>query len=175
MALDALGAAGIGLNFAGAAYSYRQARQQHRYRLQVARARAKYTKGVAYNNAVLAEQEAEDVLRSGEKAQKLLGRNVRQATAGIRTAMASSGFTIEGGDAYKAADDARMLYREDAKELRRQTRRRSDLLNYKAKMLRHGADYNEALSTHDPGGPGWAGYFMGALAGSVGILSEARS
>ena len=164
---------GIGLQFLGAASQYRQARHAHRYRLQVARARAKYTKQVAYNHAILAEQEAMDVLRSGHKAQNLLGRKARQATAGIRAGMASSGFTVEGGDAYKLTEDVQMLHKEDERELRRRTNRRADLLRYKAAMTRHGADYNERLAGHDPGGPSWGGYFLGALAGSANIASNA--
>ena len=162
--------ASIGLNLLGARHSYEQAKNMHRYRLQVARARAKYTKGVAYNHAILAEQEAQDVLRSGRKAQQLLGRKARKATAGIRAGMASSGFTVDGGDAFKLTEDVQLLHKEDEREIRRQTGRRADLLKYRAKMLRYGADYNEKLAGHDPGGPSWGGYFLGALAGSAGSL-----
>ena len=160
----------VGFSLLSARHSYEQAKNMHRYRLQVARARAKYTKGVAYNHAVLAEQEAQDVLRSGRKAQQLLGRKARKATAGIRAGMASSGFTVDGGDAFKLTEDVHRLHKEDEREIRRQTGRRADLLKYRASMLRHGADYNEALAGHDPGGPSWGGYFMGALAGSAGSL-----
>ena len=162
-------AASMGFQFLGAFGQYRRDKYAHKYRLQVARARAKYTKDVAYNHAILAEQEAADVLRSGRKAQELLGRKAAQAVSGIRAGMASSGFTVDGGDVYKLGEDVRMLHREDANELRRRTHRRADLLKYKAKMLRHGADYNQQLAGHDPGGPSWGGYFLGALAGSINI------
>lgn len=164
----ALALAAAGLQIAGGISSYQQARRQHRYRLQVARARAKYGRDVSYNLAVLAEQEAADTLRSGEKARKLLGRKAAHTIAGIRAGMASSGFTVGGGDAYKLEADVHHLAREDRNELRRQTHRRADLLRYRADMIRHSADYNLKMASHDPGGPSFGAYFLRSLAGAAG-------
>ena len=156
-------AALAGFNLLGGISRYRQAKNQHRYQLQVRRARAKYTKQVAENHAILAEQEADDVLRSGRRATELLGRKSAQVLSGIRVGMASSGFAVDGGDAYRIEDDVRMLASEDRNEIRRQSKRQADLSRYKAAMIRHGAAYNEALSTHDPGGPSFGAYFMSSL------------
>ena len=157
-----------GINILGAYSRYSQDKYHHRYRIQVARARAKYTKDVAYNHAILAEQEAADIVRSGSKATQLLGRKAAHSLAGIRTAMASSGFTVDGGDAYKLGDDVKMLHDEDRKELRYQTNRRASLNRYRAAMLRHGADYNQQLAGHDPGGPSFGRYFLSALTRTAG-------
>ena len=165
-------AATVGLNLLGGFGQYTRDKHQHRYRLQVARARAKYTKGVAYNHAILAEQEAEDVVRSGAKAQEILGRKGAQALAGIRAGLASSGFTVDGGDAYRIGDESRRVLREDQREMRLQTRRRSSLLRHRASMLRYGADVNQAMAGHDPGGPQLGTYFMSSLLKAGGSLIE---
>ena len=162
-----------GLNLLSGIGRYQQDKYQHRYRLQVSKARARYAKGVAYNSAILAEQEATDVLRSGRKARQLLGRKAAHTISGIRAGMASSGFTMDGGDAYRIADDARTLHREDATEMRRQTRRRAGLLRYKAAMTRHAADYNLKMASHDPGGPSFGRYFINALTGTASQMYAA--
>ena len=160
-----LQAIGIGLNVATAAHQYQQDRAMHRYKVQVSRARAKFQKGVAYTQAVLAEQQAEDVMRTGQIKHNLLSRNTAKAVSAARTAMAASGFKMDGGDFGFLEEDIRLTHREDTAELRRQTYRTQDLLNYRAKMIRYGADYNAQLASHDPGGPQLGGYFLQALSG----------
>ena len=118
---------------------------------------------MAYNHAVLAEQEASDVLRSGSKARDLLGKKAARTISGIRAGMASSGFKVDGGDAYKLTEDVHTAVKADRDEIRRQAARRADLARYRAAMLRHGADYNLAMASHDPGGPQFGQYFMRAL------------
>lgn len=162
-----LAALGVGLNVAGAAYQYEQDRAMHRHRVRVARVRAKFQKDIAYNQAILAEAEAEDVLRVESAQQAQLGKDTARVVSRARTAMAASGFRVDGGDFHRLTEASFAAREEDSRELRFQAKRRSDLLGYRAAMIRHSADYNAKLASHDPGGPQWGGYFLKGLSGAV--------
>ena len=154
---------GAALGIAGSAMQYQEDRAQHKYRVQVARARAAKMKAAEYNNAILAEQEAKEVMRVGAVKERLLSRETAKDVASARAAMAKSGFKLSG--VARIEGHIRQLSSEDRSELRRQSQRRSDLLQYGADMTRWSADYNAKLASHDPGGPSWGGYFLQGLTG----------
>ena len=167
------GAAAAILPFLGARYQYERDRNQHRYRVQVNRARARFQSMLSENNAILAEQQAAEVMRTEGIMQTRLDQKAQAAIGRGRVSAAGSGFMMEGGDLYRFEEASIKAVQQDKQELKRTALRNRDLLTYKAAITRYAAKYNEALAGHDPGGPGWGGYLLGAIGQATGSLMSA--